>query len=433
MNLLDANDQVGQYPSSWYAATANTTLQLGTMDGDKRCEVCVIGAGYSGLSAAYHLAKSGKKVVLIDAHRVGWGASGRNGGQLGSGQRLEQFDLEKLVGRAQAKGLWQLAEDSKELVKNLIRNNNIDCAIKPGILHANHRARFNKHSKDEATLLRDEYGYSAIRYIEREECHEMVGSPIYHGGTIDTDSAHLHPLNYALGLAKAAINAGAQIFETTRALSIDHGQQVVVNTDKGKITADNLVLACNGYLGELDATVNRRVMPINNFIIATEPLSEAMAKSVIRDDIAVADSKFVVNYFRLSEDRRMLFGGRESYGYTFPSDIKSFVAKPMLELFPQLRDAKIDYGWGGTLAITMNRLPHFAHISDNVKSISGYSGHGLGMATLAGKLVAETINGNAESFDQFQSINAKKFPGGPALRSPLLVLAMLYHSMLDKF
>ena len=433
MNLLDANDQVGQYPSSWYAATANTKLQLGAMDVDKRCEVCVIGAGYSGLSAAYHLAKSGKNVVLIDAHRVGWGASGRNGGQLGSGQRLEQFDLEKLVGRAQAKGLWQLAEDSKELVKSLIQNNKINCAIKPGILHANHRARFNKHSEDEATLLREEYGYSAIGYVDREECREMVGSPVYHGGTIDTDSAHLHPLNYALGLAKAASKAGAQIFETTRALSIDHGQQVIVNTDKGKITADNLVLACNGYLGGLDASVNRRVMPINNFIIATEPLSEAMAKSVIRDDIAVADSKFVVNYFRLSEDRRMLFGGRESYGYTFPRDIKSFVAKPMLEIFPQLRDAKIDYGWGGTLAITMNRLPHFAHIRDNVKSISGYSGHGLGMATLAGKLVAETISGNAESFDQFQSINAKKFPGGPALRSPLLVLAMLYHSMLDKF
>ena len=433
MNLLDANDQVGQYPSSWYAATTNTKLQLDEMEGDKRCDVCVVGAGYSGLSAAYHLAKSGKNVVLIDAHRVGWGASGRNGGQLGSGQRLEQFDLEKLIGRPQAKELWKLAEDSKELVKNLIKKNNINCSFKPGILHANHRSRFNKHSKEEATLLRDDYGYSAIRYVDREECREMVGSPIYHGGTIDTDSAHLHPLNYALGLAKAAINAGAQIFEITRAQSIDHGRKVVVNTDKGKITADNLVLACNGYLGELDATVNRRVMPINNFIIATEPLSEAMAKSVIRDDIAVADSKFVVNYFRLSEDRRMLFGGRESYGYSFPRDIKSFVAKPMLDIFPQLMGVKIDYGWGGTLAITMNRLPHFAHIRDNVKSISGYSGHGLGMATLAGKLVADTINGNAESFEQFQSISANNFPGGPALRSPLLVLAMLYHSMLDKF
>ncbi len=432
MNLLDANDVRGQYPGSWYAASVGALPDIGSLWDNIRVDTCIIGAGYSGLSCALHLAQSGKNVCVIDAHRVGWGASGRNGGQLGSGQRLDQMELEKLAGKDVARTLWHLARDSKTLVKSLIDTHKIDCGLKPGIIHANHRARFNKHSRMEAKHLNEEYGYSSIRYVDRQECREMVGSPAYYGGTIDTDAAHLHPLKYVLGLARAALGAGAKIFEQTRALSVDYGKTIKINTGRYSITADHLVFACNGYLGDLEPSVARKVMPINNFIVATKPLSEQLATSLIRDDVAVADSKFVINYFRLSEDRRMLFGGGESYGYRFPSDIKKFVSKPMLKIFPQLADVQLDYGWGGTLAITMSRLPHFSKVHANVRSISGYSGHGLGMATLAGKLAADSISGDKESFEIFQSIKSANFPGGPSLRSPLLVLAMLYHAMLDR-
>ena len=432
MNLLDANDEAGQYPRSWYASSANTNLDLQPLSENIRVDICVIGAGYSGLSCALHLAQAGRNVCVIDAHRVGWGASGRNGGQLGSGQRISQMDVEAKVGKANARKLWQLAEDSKALVKSLIKDHDIDCEMKPGIMHVNHRARFNQHARDEARHLQEEYGYESIRYVDRDECREMVGSQAYHGGTLDTDAAHLHPLNFVLGLGKAAIDAGAQIYEQTRALAIGYGDVIRVETGKHVIESDQLVLACNGYLGDLEPAISRKVMPINNFVVATKSLSEDFARSLIRDDVAVADSKFVINYFRLSEDLRMLFGGGESYGYRFPDDIKTFVSKPMLKIYPQLKGVELEYGWGGTLSITMSRLPHFANLRPNVKSISGYSGHGLGMATLAGKLAADSINGNEESFEVFRTIESRNFPGGPSLRTPLLVMAMLYHSFLDK-
>lgn len=432
MNLLDANDLPGQYPNSWYAATKNINLDINPLQSDVSTDICIIGAGFSGLSCALHLAHSGRNVVVIDAHRVGWGASGRNGGQLGSGQRLDQLELVNQLGEEVAKTLWDLAEDSKNLVKSLIKTNHIDCDIKPGIFHANHRARFNRQSSLEVKYLNEEYGYSSIRYVDREECHEMVGSQAYFGGTIDTDSAHLHPLNYVLGLAKAAQDTGVDIYEHTRAMSVEYGKKIKISTGNFTIKTDQLVFACNGYLGDLEPAVEKKVMPINNFIVSTKPLSKELATSLIRDDVAVADSKFVINYFRLAGDRRLLFGGGENYGYRFPPDIKKFVTKPMLSIFPQLAGVPLEYGWGGTLAITMSRLPHFSQLHENVRSISGYSGHGLGMATLAGKLAADSINGDDESFEVFRSTRSRNFPGGPAFRSPLLVLAMLYHSMFDR-
>ena len=433
MNLLDANDQLGQYPKSWYEASANPVGKFTQLKGDIRVDVCIIGAGYSGLSTALHLAKKGKNICVIEAHRVGWGASGRNGGQLGSGQRVDQGDLENQMGQPKAQQLWQLAEQSKSLVKSLIKSHNIRCNLQSGIIHANHRARFNQHTKNEVRLLNEEYGYSSIQYLKEVECRDMIGSNAYFGGSYDTSSGHLHALNYALGLADAAKAEGANIFENTRALRIEEGTPLKIITEHGTITSDELVIACNGYLGNLMPQVAQRVMPINNFIVATEPLAPERIKALIKNNAAVADSKFVVNYFRISDDNRLLFGGRESYGYTFPPDIKSFVRIPMLEIFPQLHDVRLDYGWGGTLAITMNRMPNFSQFQSNIRSISGYSGHGVGMATLAGKLVADAICGEHESFEVFNSIPSKKFPGGIALRSPLLVLAMLYHSLLDKF
>ncbi len=432
MNLLDANDRPGEYPPSWYADTANRRLDLPRLIEDIRCQVCVVGGGYSGLSAALHLARAGRDVALVEAQRVGWGASGRNGGQLGSGQRRGQDELRDMLGREHARSLWRLGEDAKALVHGLIGEHGIDCDYRAGILYANHRRRLGPHTRAYADLLRDEYGYEAVRFVDSGEIGAMVGTRAYFSGLLDTGAGHLHPLNYALGLAQAADGAGARLYERSRVTAIENGKRVRIVTDAGTVNADHLILACNGYLGGLERSVAARVMPINNFIVATEPLGDDLAKQLIRDDVAVSDSRYVVNYFRLSADRRLLFGGGETYGYRFPADIKAFVRKPMLKIYPQLADARIDYGWGGTLAITMSRLPYFARPADNIWSVSGYSGHGVALATLAGALVADEVEGRSERFEQFARLPARRFPGGAVLRWPLLVLAMGYHAMLDR-
>ncbi len=431
MDLLFANDKQGQYPPSWYAATAHEAPVHDALAGDLRADVCVVGAGYTGLSAALHLAERGFRVALLEAHRAGFGASGRNGGQLGSGQRQDQAKLEKMLGKAAAHQLWALGEEAKDLVKGLIARHGIDCDLKPGVAWTTFAQRETDDLHRYVDLLQRDYAYDQMTALDAAACHALCPSPAYHGGALDMGAAHLHPLNFALGLARAALAAGVQIYENSHVTQITQGAQVRVQTAQGCVTADHLVLACNGYLGGLDGKVAARVMPINNFIVATEPLGDAAAQVLTRD-VAVADSKFVVNYFRLSADKRLLFGGGESYGYRFPADIRATVRKPMAEIFPHLADVKLDYAWGGTLAITMKRLPYLARIAPNILSASGYSGHGVGTATHAGYLMAQAIAGQAEGFDTMARIPTSPFPGGAALRNPLLILAMTWFSLRDR-
>lgn len=432
LDILTANDRVGEYPGSYYAATAKLLDPFPEAEGDISCDVAIIGGGFTGLSAALHLAEAGLDVVVLEAHRVGFGASGRNGGQVHPGQRLEQDELEEALGVERAKALWDLAEDSVALTLDLAAKHAPDAGYVPGLIHADHRARFVKQSHAYARKLRDEYGYDKIRPLARDELRSMVGSTAYHGGVEDMGGGHLHPLNYALGLARAAHAAGARIYERSRVNWVGEREPVRLGTDKAKITARYLLWAANGYLGDANRRVAEVVMPINNFILATEPLSDEMVQSLIPGNHAVADSKFVINYFRLSEDRRMLFGGGESYGYRFPADIAAKARKPMLEIFPQLESARIDYAWGGTLGITMSRMPHFTRVAGNILSASGYSGHGVAMATLGGKLAAEAMMGQAGRFDLLSNLSSQPFPGGPALRTPLLALAMIWFSLRDK-
>lgn len=431
MDLLYSNDKRAQYPQSWYAATANALPEFDSLKGANTADVCVVGAGYTGLSAALHLAEAGFDVVLLDAHRVGFGASGRNGGQLGSGQRQDQDALEKMVGQVDARHLWDLGEEAKTLVKDLIARHGIDCHLRPGIAWTGFSKGEVQHLHDYAEKLQTVYGYDQIRPLSAEECFTLCPSPAYKGGLLDMGAAHLHPLNLSLGLARAAATAGVRIHENTLVHHIQEAQPNVVQTDQGHISAPHVILACNGYLGGLNRKVAARVMPINNYVAATEPLGEDAAQ-VLTQDIAVADSKFVVNYFRLSHDRRLLFGGGESYGYRFPKDIAAKVRKPMLEIFPHLKDVRIDYTWGGTLAITMKRLPYVARVGKTVLSSSGYSGHGVGTATHAGMLMARAIQGDAEGFDTMTRIPTIPFPGGPAMRTPLLTLAMTWYALRDR-
>lgn len=431
MNLLYANDRRGAYPQSWYAATATPLPRFSPLKGRERADVCVIGGGYTGLSAALHLAEAGMDVVLLEAQRVGFGASGRNGGQLGSGQRMEQTGLERLVGRDDAAKLWTLAEEAKDLVKSLVSKHKIDCHLKPGVAHACFSAREVAHEHAYADHLCKTYGYDRIEALDHDAMQAICPSPAYRGGILDMGAAHLHPLSYVIGLARAAAAAGVRIHEGSAVHHITRGARATVATDAGAIETDHVILACNGYLGGLDRKVAARVMPINNFIAATKPLGDEAAR-VLSRDIAVADTKFVVNYFRLSHDKRLLFGGGESYGYKFPRDITATVRKPMLEIFPHLRDVEFDYAWGGTLAITMKRMPYLARVAPNMLSASGYSGHGVGSATHAGKLMADAILGQAAGFDTMARVPTPSFPGGAALRTPLLVMAMTWYSLRDR-
>ncbi|AAV97343.1 oxidoreductase, FAD-binding protein (plasmid) [Ruegeria pomeroyi DSS-3] len=432
MDLLTVNDRPGQYPPSYYAAHASTLDPFPRAAGALTCDVCVVGGGFTGLSAALHLAQRGYDVVLLEAQRVGFGASGRNGGQVGQGQRLDQQELEKMLGRDHAHALWQVARQSVDLVRDLAASDLVHADFHPGIIHADHRERFVSHSHDYVRHMHEEYGYTAIRALDRDEMRHLVASDAYHGGSIYDDAGHIDPLELVLGLARMAVAAGVRIFERSKVSTLTEGDPALLRTDDAEITARHVVMGCNGYLGRLDDRVAARVMPINNYIIATEPLGPERQEALIRNNHAVADSKFVINYFRFSDDHRLLFGGTESYGYRFPSDIAAKVRKPMLEIFPQLADVRIDHAWGGTLGITMNRMPHFERLSGNVLSLSGFSGHGVALATLAGQIAAETIAGQAERFDLMARVPGRPFPGGPALRTPLLILAMLWFSLRDR-
>ncbi|KIC50736.1 FAD-binding oxidoreductase [Tateyamaria sp. ANG-S1] len=429
MDLLTANDQPGAYPDSWYAATADIPDVRAPLQGQMQADVCIVGAGYTGLSAALHLAQAGRRVVVLEAQRVGFGASGRNGGQLGTGQRVEQPHLEDMLGKADARRLWDLGLEATDLVRDLIDAYGIDCLYRPGVawtaesdgdvaeLHAyaDHMARHYDHT---------------LEVLDRDTFHDICPSPAYRGGVIDPLSGHLHPLRFALGLTRAAEDAGATIFERSTVTGIAEGARIEVQTKAGSVAAEHLILACNGYLGRLNRHVAARVMPINNFIAATAPLEDPAR--VLTRDIAVADGRFVINYFRLSHDNRLLFGGGESYGYRFPTDIAAKVRAPMAEIFPHLSDVPIDYAWGGTLAITMKRLPYLARLGPNVLSASGYSGHGVGTATHAGMLMARAIQGQSDGFDSMAAIPSRPFPGGARLRNPLLVLAMTWYSLRDR-
>ena len=430
MNLLHINDKAGEYPPSYYAATATHFAAQPTVHGEVKADVCIIGGGYTGLSAALHLAEQGYSVALLEAHRLGFGASGRNGGQVGSGQRQDQDWLEAVAGKTAAHQMWDMAEEAKALVKSLIRTHDMPVTFHHGVATACWHDGDLQSTLRSAEKLERDYGYGDLERLDQQAIGGLIGSKVFKGGVIDRGAGHVHPLNFALGLAKAAMAAGARLFERSQVVEIVQGPKPVVRTAQGQVRADQVILACNGYLGGLDATVAARVMPINNFIVATEPLGAAAA-DILSQNIAVADTKFVVNYWRLSDDNRLLFGGGESYGYRFP-DILKTVRKPMLAIYPQLADAKIDYAWGGTLAITTNRMPCFTRPAPNILSASGYSGHGVAMATMAGKVLAATVAGQSAQFDLLATLPQRGFPGGAALRWPLLVLAMTWYGLRDR-
>ncbi|MDJ1017400.1 MAG: FAD-binding oxidoreductase [Paracoccaceae bacterium] len=427
MNPLYRNDRPGAFPASYYAATANIPPERPPLDGDTKADVAIVGAGYTGLSTALHLAEKGIKAVVIDAHRAGFGASGRNGGQVGTGFNRDQFWIEKRVGKEDARKLWDLTVEAKALTRELVARHAPDAGYKPGVFHG----AWDRSSVEEwrrlATHLAKTYDYPS-EMVEGEAVDEIVKSDFYTGGVMDWDAGHLHPLRYVLGLARAAEAAGATIHERTEATGLESNSLV---TKSGTITADHIVLAGNGYMPDLTGEVSSRVMPINSFIAATEPLGDRAAE-ILPKDVAVADDRFVVNYFRLSEDKRLLFGGRENYSLGFPTDILSALRARMERLFPQLKGVRVDYHWGGTLGITTHRVPMIRRIGPATLVAAGFSGQGVALTGLAGKILAEAISGDAARLDLMSRLPVPAFPGGKHARAPLLTLAMTWYSLRDR-
>ena len=434
MDLLSINDRKWEYPESYYASTTEDLGELNFLEPKSKVDVCVVGAGYTGLSSAICLAERGYTVKILEAQRVGFGASGRNGGQVGSGQRWDQRDIEKYFGSENADKYWNIGEDAKAEVRQRISNHNISCDYRSGVIYSELKEKNVPDYFRYVEYLKTKNHYHEIEALDRKEVSELTGTNIYKGGSLDVGAGHLNPLKYAFGLAKAALDLGVIIHERSKVTSIEYGSKDnLVKVDNGRsVKARFIILACNGYLGKLESKIASKVMPINNFIIATEPLSEDLYKSILQKDHAVADSKFVVNYFKKSPDQRLIFGGGENYSYKFPKNMASRVRNSMLEVYPGLETIGIDFAWGGTLGISLNRLPVFKRLSATVFSASGYSGHGVALATFAGRIISDAIIGQVEKFDLMEKMCTKSFPGGASFRWPLMALAMFWYSLRDR-
>ncbi len=421
------------YVRSYYSASALTAPVRPALSGPLSADVCVVGAGIAGCSAALHLAERGMRVIVLEQNRVGWGASGRSGGQAIQGVACGQAKLARLIGAAGARQVWDVSIESLALMRELIRRFRIDCDWVDGYMLTAVKERHVRELKAELAELHDHYGYTSLRFVPREELRTLVDSERYLGGLYDANSGHLHPLNYTLGLAAAAESRGAQIFEGTRVRSFAPGSggRVRIVTPQGEISAGQLVLCGNVYLGETAPSLAAKIMAVATYIVATEPLGAERAARLIADNAAVCDMNWVIDYFRRSADHRLLFGGRVNYSGFKTFDAPGATRARMLRVFPQLADVRIDYAWGGEVDITLNRAPHFGRLAPNIYFLQGFSGHGIALTGIAGKLVAEAIAGTAERFDVFARIPHANFPGGMALRRPALVLAMLYYRLKD--
>ncbi len=420
------------YPDSYYAATAVGMHEHPSLQESLRADVCVIGGGFTGLSAALNLAEQGLDVVLLEAERIGFGASGRNGGLIGSGQRKDVLEMEAQFGLQRSRQFWQFAEDAKQEIRDRVQEHAIDCDLQYGQLEGVHKKRYLGMAQEISAALAERYDYPYTSALNREQTRALVATDDYLEGLQDEQAMTIHPLNYALGLARAAAAAGVRIFEQSRVLDYTRSDPATIRTATGSVTARFIVLGCNGYLGKLEPRVAGKIMPINNFLLTTETMDDARAEALIPGRYGIHDTRFVVNFYRMSADRRLIFGGGENYRARFPADIANFVRPKMLKVFPQLADLGIDYAWGGTLSVTVNRLPHVGRLAPNLWFAQGYSGHGISIANFAGKVVAEAIGGTAGRFDAFASLPTHTFPGGTLLRFPGMVLGMLYYSLKDR-
>lgn len=425
--MTDQTPHPCPYPygrGNWYAATAPEFSDLPSLEGDVQAEVCIVGAGFTGLGAAMAL---GARAIVLEAGRVGSAASGRNGGQVHTGQRRDQAWLESAVGRDDAMALWRVAEDARASFKTLTET--IDCDWRPGMIHARHKPHGEAEDAAYIALMAERYGYDQLEPIDEQALADELGTDVYHGGLIDHGGGHVHPLKLAQGMAARAMAAEAVIHENTRAETWRRERgRIVVETSGGRVTCDQLILSGDGRLNAMAGPAQARVMPINNFIAVTAPLGD-LADEIIRSNAAVSDSRFVVNYFRKTQDGRLLFGGGENYRPGFPSDIAGLVRRNLAKVYPRLAGVEITHAWGGTLGITLSRMPFVNEIAPGVRVASGYSGQGVMLAPYVGKLLAE---GNAQTLALMARVPTPPFPGGRWLRWPLTVAGLSWYALRDR-
>lgn len=417
---------------SWYQSSLGDRPQYPSMDGSRTVDCAIIGGGFTGMQAAYNLAKAGISVALVDGCRFGDGASGRNGGQFGSGQRSWPDELEKQIGFERSKALFDIAENAKHYLLDFARDHGIDMDFLSGQLNVLHKKSYEKTYRDSVEAMRSRYGYAQVSFMEKAETEQRLGSDHYHFGVRDTGTGHIHPLKLITGLAKAAHAAGAQIFEMTPARSIRQaGGKTLIETPSGTITASRVLIATNAYIGNLEPVTAAHVMPIRSFIGATVPLDNF--PEIIPGKEAVADSRFVVRYFRKTPDNRLLFGGREAYTADSPRDISKHIRKQIAEIYPALESIEMTHAWGGSVGITLTRQPFVREVMPDVMSIGGYSGHGVMLSNYCGKLYADMVIARDRALEQFSSLDVPSFPGGTALRAPLLFLALSWYALRDRF
>ena len=424
------------YPNSYYIDSLDRNLiQHPSLLDSHECDLCIIGGGFTGLSTAIEASKKGLKVILLEQNKIAWGASGRNGGQIGIDISSGVQNLEKKYGFETVKNLWNVSLDAVKLIDQRIDEFKIQCDKKTGNLSVATNHSTVKNFESEKDYYQNKLDYHSTRILTRDEVTEAVGSNRYFGGHLQKDGGHLHPLKYALGLADAALSMNVNIYEDSKVIKINEKKNYVeVLTLNGSVKAKNIALCCNAYLEEIDAGIKSKIMPIINYMIATKPISNDLQKTILPSDYCVCDTNFDLNYYRLSSDKRMIFGGGVSYSLKHSEKLAKRTEQRMLKVFPSLSKEKAEYIWGGYVGITVNRTPDIGQTSSRIFYAHGFSGHGVALTGIAGKIIANSIfSGEKGALETFEKIKHKNFPGGRLFRMPLLVTISALQRMTDIF
>ncbi|AQZ95384.1 NAD(P)/FAD-dependent oxidoreductase [Halopseudomonas phragmitis] len=419
------------HTTSYYAASANPSPERPPLNGNHETDVCIIGAGYTGISTALFLLEHGFKVTVLEAAKVGFGASGRNGGQIVNSYSRDIDAVERSVGAQQARLIGDMAFEGGRIIRERIAKYNIQCDLKDGGVFAAFNKKQMGHLQAQKALW-ERYGHTQLELLDAQRIREVVNTDRYVGGMLDMSSGHIHPLNLVLGEAAAVESLGGIIHEQSKVIRIDQGERPVVHTEQGQVKADYVVVAGNAYLGNLVPQLAAKSMPCGTQVVTTEPLDPELASSLLPQDYCVEDCNYLLDYYRLSADKRLIFGGGVVYGARDPANIESLVRPNLEKTFPQLKGVKIDYAWTGNFLLTLSRLPQVGRIGNNIYYSQGCSGHGVTYTHLAGKLLAEALRGQAERFDAFAGLPHYPFPGGRLMRIPFTAMGAWYYNLRDK-
>ncbi|AOE86133.1 NAD(P)/FAD-dependent oxidoreductase [Pseudomonas sp. TCU-HL1] len=419
------------YPQSYYAFSANPVPARPELQGETETDVCVVGAGYTGLSTALFLLENGFKVTILEAAKVGFGASGRNGGQIVNSYSRDIDVIERTSNAKNAQLMGEMAFEGGRIIRDRIKKYDIKCDLKDGGVFAAFTQKQMAHLESQKKLW-ERYGHSQLEMLDAKRIREVAATDNYIGGMLDMSGGHIHPLNLALGEAAAVESLGGVIHEQSPATRIERGANPVVHTPKGRVKAKFVVVAGNAYMGNLIPELSSKSMPCGTQVITTEPLSDELAKSLLPQDYCVEDCNYLLDYYRLSGDKRLIYGGGVVYGARDPANIEAIIRPKLLKTFPQLKDVKIDFAWTGNFLLTLSRLPQVGRIGDNIYYSQGCSGHGVTYTHVAGKVIAETLRGQAERFDAFASLPHYPFPGGQVFRVPFTAMGAWYYSLRDK-